>query len=215
MKHWLTVKNAGLPRWAWLSLFSGAVVVGLYLRNRAKSEEASTEPISEGEGLGAYNGTEMGAGLAAAGLTGTPAATAYPVETPMLPEGIVDIMGQLADLASELGHEIVEREESRAENSNSEVTGGGPPEGGVHINVQQSQGEISRLEGEISSLQADVDTLTKHIKDYKSQFSPLSKYPKAAKQVREWEAKRAKDQGSIAAKRAKLNTLKVLVGHAG
>lgn len=92
---WLQVKTAGLPRWAWITMFGGAVVLGLYLRNRNAANEneleenEETEPSSELEG---YDGTEQGTGLAAAGLVGPAAGQVVPVEAPFLPEGFTELL---------------------------------------------------------------------------------------------------------------------------
>jgi len=141
---WLQVKTAGLPRWAWITAFGGAVVLGLYLRSRSAGEdeleeEEEIEPSSELEG---YDGTEQGTGLAAAGLIGPAAGQVVPVEAPFIPEGFTELLTSqgaanveaqqaIAALAqSALEREPGERTEVIREAAPSESnasTGGGPP----------------------------------------------------------------------------------------
>jgi hypothetical protein len=149
--NWLKVKTAGLPRWAWVTLFSSAVIVGLYLRNRDTGE---TEPEEEEEmdpeetGLSMYDGTETAGSLGSVGLAGPAAGQVVPVEAPFLPEGFVDLLSAqntnnveaqqaivglaqdaLAREPSERVETIVERAPSE---SNQGVTGGGSPKRKPH-----------------------------------------------------------------------------------
>lgn len=135
MDTWLKAKTAGLPRWAWVSMFGGAVVLGLYLRSRSSSDEeepeTEEEEIADGE-LGAYEGTDTAGGLAAAGLVGPAQGQITPVEAPYIPEGITDVLQGQQQVIAELGSkepvlvEGPERVETTIENT-PVVTGGGPP----------------------------------------------------------------------------------------
>jgi hypothetical protein len=131
---WLQHKTAGLPRWAWIALFSGAVMVGIYFRTRAEEEEygPEEEPIEEPlEGLSEYEGTEQAGGLAAAGLVGPAAAQITPVESPVIPEGFVDVFqSQSETLGSAIGA-LSEREPGERVETIREVEpiGEGSPQG--------------------------------------------------------------------------------------
>jgi len=146
---WLKVKTAGLPRWAWISLLSGGVILGLYLRSRNASEtEPEEEEEQTPEGLESYEGTETASSLGSVGLAGPASGQVVPVEAPFLPEGFTDLLAQqgaanveaqqsIAQLASdainrepsERVETIVEREPSE---SNQGVTGGGAPKRKPH-----------------------------------------------------------------------------------
>ena len=216
MEAWLKAKTLGFPRWGWALALGGAIILGLYLRKRAAESEA--EGTAEGEEaaeegtLGYYEGTNAAGGLASAGLIGPAAGQVIPVETPMLPEGIVDIMGQLTTLASELGGYITEHQNVLVENP----TGGGAPttpSGEVHetpippvpaascpnATVQKltkNSNEIDRLQNEINGLQAEINQLTNYIQAHPN-----------AKQVSQWKQQRAQDQTNIQGKRAKVTAL--------
>lgn len=138
----MKVKTAGLPRWAWVMLFSGAVLTGLYLRSRSQEteepEEGEEEPGYNEDSLAAYNGTESAGGLAAAGLIGPAQGQVVPVEAPYIPEGFVDVFGAQSENLGELIGALANREpgervetirevEPIGEGSNQGVTGGGPP----------------------------------------------------------------------------------------
>lgn len=137
-----------MPRWAWIALFSGAVMVGLYLRTRSDEEEFGPEeegieePV-EGE-LPFYDGTEQAGGLAAAGLVGPAQGQVLPVEAPYIPQGFVDIFGSQSEtLGSAIGA-LAEREPGERVETIREVepigegsgqglpTGGGPPKKKPH-----------------------------------------------------------------------------------
>lgn len=221
MKTWMTTKTAGLPRWAWVSLASGAVILGLYLRSRMDKAETESESTASGaepmpEGLSQYAGSEAGAGLAGVGLYGGTAGQVVPVQSPYIPEGFTDIFASVTSLASELGAALAEQHVSEIENkpgqtetTPSPLTGGGAPIlGGNHQPVTTN--EIARLEKEINALQAEIKSLTDKIQQYKNQYAPLSKHPKAAQQVQQWEAQRAKDQGEVQYKQSKLAALKAI-----
>lgn len=158
--NWLKLKTAGLPRWAWLALFGGAVGVGLYLRSRSEppetgQEEEEEEP--EETGLESFNGTESAGGLAAAGLVGPAQASITPVEAPFLPEGFTDllteqgrsnveaqqIIGQLASdaLAREPSERVEIIHEREPNESNQGVTGGGAPKRKPHHKAPPKKGK--------------------------------------------------------------------------
>src|SRR6478752_1153057 len=133
----LKVKTAGLPRWAWIAMFTGAVGIGLYLRHKhsmeeeppAEEEEASV-PEDTLEGL---EGTESAGGLAAAGLVGPAQGQITPVEAPYIPQGFVDIfesqdatIGALAEREPGERVETIREVEPIGEGSNQGMGGGGP-----------------------------------------------------------------------------------------
>lgn len=148
MNQFLKAKTAGLPRWAWLAIIGGALALGLYLRSQDTGEveeEGEIEP-DESE-LAYYEGLEPAGGLAAAGLVGPPAGQLVPVETPMLPEGITDIIGTQGQSLDTLIGALAEREppervesettvevihERDPTESAQGVTGGGPPKRKPH-----------------------------------------------------------------------------------
>lgn len=161
MEQWLKIKTAGLPRWAWLLIFSGAVGVGIYIRTHQQEEEfgpeeEGVEEPTEGE-LSYYDGTEQGGGLAAAGLVGPAQAQITPVESPVIPEGFVDVFASqnetLQNAIGALGEreggervetlveregegqaerEQVRREEREERNRHHKLTGGGSPKRKPH-----------------------------------------------------------------------------------
>lgn len=90
-KEWLNAKTFGMPRWVFLSLLAGGVVVGLYLRNRRR-QEAVAPPETEvgGETLDTSNDP----GLAGVGVVSPPGGV-YPVTSPVIPEGFGDVIGSL------------------------------------------------------------------------------------------------------------------------
>lgn len=133
------MKSAGLPRWAWVSLFSGAVLVGLYLRHRSQEteepEEGEEEPEYGEDSLASYEGTDAAGGLAAAGLIGPAQGQVLPVEAPYIPQGFVDIFESQGETIESLAErEPGERVESSTEviherdpaESSQGLTGGGP-----------------------------------------------------------------------------------------
>ena len=147
---WLKIKNAGLPRWAWISLLSGGVILGLYLRNRNATEtEPEEEEEKTPEGLEEqYEGTETAGSLGSIGIAGPAGQQIVPVEAPFLPEGFTDLLAQqgmanveaqqsIAQLASDaLAREPSERVETIVERepstSDQGVTGGGAPKRKPH-----------------------------------------------------------------------------------
>jgi len=143
---WLQVKTAGLPRWAWITALGGAVVLGLYLRNRnagTEDELEETEEIEPSSELESFDGTAQGPGLAAAGLVGPAAGQVVPVEAPFIPEGFTDLLTSqgaanveaqqaIAGLAQaalerEPGERVEVIHERDPGESNQGVTGGGAP----------------------------------------------------------------------------------------
>lgn len=142
MNQWLKVKTAGLPRWAWISLFSGAVIIGLYLRSQNDEVEGEEEIEPADGGLDYYEGTDAAGGLGAAGLIGPAAGQVVPVEAPFVPDALtevltsqaqanVDSQNALAVLAqTALEREPNERVEIISEipaESSAGLTGGGAP----------------------------------------------------------------------------------------
>jgi hypothetical protein len=135
----MKIKSAGLPRWAWVSLFSGAVLVGLYLRHRSQEteepEEGEEEPSYSEDSLASYEGTDAAGGLAAAGLIGPAQGQVLPVEAPYIPQGFVDIFESQGETIGALAErEPGERVEDTTEviherdpaESSQGLTGGGP-----------------------------------------------------------------------------------------
>ena len=136
-----------MPRWAWIALFSGAVVIGVYLRSRNEEEEVGPgeeEPEMSEDELAYYEGTEQAGGLAAAGLVGPAQGQVMPVEAPYIPQGFVDIFGaQSETLGSAIGA-LAEREPGERVETIREVepigegsaqglpTGGGAPKRKPH-----------------------------------------------------------------------------------
>lgn len=208
MENWLKAKTLGLPRWAWVTVFSGAVILGLYLRKRAAESEGEAEVTGEETALTEqYPGTE---GFGAAGLVGPAAGQVVPVEAPYLPEGFVDVFGSLAETITQLGAYITEHQNVVTEN----VTGGGAPDmpsGEFHEpttvtgtscptniadKIRKNRNEIVRLQGEIDTLQREIQQLTNYIQAHPN-----------AKQVSQWKAQRSQDQTNITGKRAKVTAL--------
>lgn len=213
MENFLKAKTLGLPRWAWGFALTGAVLLGLYLRRRAAASEAEGteegQTAQEGEG---YIGYSEGGGTGVAGLVGPAAGQVVPVETPMLPEGFVDVFGQLAGTISELGAYITEHQNVVTETG----TGGGPPttpSGETHevpipavpgpscpnATVQKltkNKNEIGRLQNEVNNLQEEINRLTNSIQAHPN-----------AKNAGEWKKQRAADQTNIQGKRAKIAAL--------
>lgn len=141
----MKIKSAGLPRWAWVSLFSGAVLVGLYLRHRSQEmeepEEGEEEPEYGEDSLASYDGTESAGGLAGAGLIGPAQGQVLPVEAPYIPQGFVDIFESQGETIQSLAEkEPGERVESTTEviherdpsESSQGLTGGGAPKTKPH-----------------------------------------------------------------------------------
>jgi len=151
--QWLQTKTAGLPRWAWITLFGGAVIVGLYVRSRntESEEEGLEEPEPEEIGLSQYDGTETAGSLGSVGLAGPASAQVLPVEAPFVPDALTEaltslvgsnIEGQqaLSQIASDaLNREpnervevINERAPSESDQGSRHVTGGGAPKRKPH-----------------------------------------------------------------------------------
>jgi hypothetical protein len=215
MNSWFKVKTAGLPRWAWGGIVGGALVLGLYLRSRSNSEsEPSAEPPTE-SGLGAYNETEGGAGLAAAGLIGPASSTMVPVQTPFLPEGIVDILTGLGEIITNQGTVIENISNTHTEYAPG-ITGGGAPEpGGDHTPPPApaapkcSAAEYARitwLAGEIARLSGEAQAIAGAVAAKKAQYPDWQK----RENVRQWINQQ---EGSKAAKQDKRDEYQNEINH--
>lgn len=182
MDQWLKAKTAGLPRWAWLGVGSGAIILALWLRSRNAGEEEVEEggaELSEGE-LGYYDGTESAGGLASAGLLGPAGGQVVPVEAPYLPEGLVDIFAQITELAALQGAYITEKQQVDTEFG----LGGAPESEPDHFppepaepNVQTKSSctpsdrkEIGRLTGEVKTLNARLGKVTAELNKLNKKF---------------------------------------------
>lgn len=222
---WFKAKTAGLPRWAWLSLIGGGLVLGLYLRSKdtgeegeAEEEYVSPEQAAEEAGLGYGEG-----GLAGAGLVGGSGTTNTPVQTPYIPEGFVSMFEQQGTIIQGLAQFIEEHPSQLIER---ESTGGGAPEPGYHEPViaptpstpgagagggksnspqcsnadvnalRHNANEINRLQGEINDLQGKVQQLTNNIQSHPN-----------AKEKGKWQSERDAAQANIQGKRDKVNQL--------
>lgn len=218
MENWLKVKTAGLPRWAWVALLSGGVVLGLYLRSRSASNEAegeSEEYPAEGElvegGLGGYGE----GGLAGAGLIGPAGgSTSVPVQTPYIPEGFTSAFSTLVEQLGSDNTEFAGITKFAIEHPQTntvietirEAGGGGPPEPGFHEALPTpstpgttpkptpscSQGDINILR----SNKSNIDRLQAEINQYQNN---INQHPNA-KDVNSWRA-------NIQNKREKVNQL--------
>jgi hypothetical protein len=115
-----------MPRWAFLSLLAGGVVLGLYLRSRRRAQQ-STEP----EALPTDSlGTSEDPGLAGVGVISPPGGV-YPVSSPVLPEGFTDIVGSLTGVIGQQGETLAAVAQPLPQSPpvvNVQLpTGGGPP----------------------------------------------------------------------------------------
>lgn len=133
-RQWLKVKTAGMPRWAWISLASGAVLLGLYLRTRSEGEpeEEVEEMEPSADQMEYYDGTDSAGGLASAGLVGPAMGGLTPVQAPYIPEGLTEIFQGQGETISILGETISNREPSERVETIREIeppiiTGGGAP----------------------------------------------------------------------------------------
>lgn len=132
VEQWLKVKTAGLPRWAWILILSGAVGAGLYLRTRQQEEEFGPEEeeieAPPEDGLATYEGTEQAGGLAAAGLVGPAQGQITPVESPVIPEGFVDVFASQQETLSNAIGALAEREPGERVETTTEIEGEGQNE---------------------------------------------------------------------------------------
>jgi|SRR5690348_15036684 len=117
-----------MPRWAFIALLAGGVVVGLYIRNRRKAAAQSSSDTGAG-----YTGDLSGssdAGLAGVGVTSPPGGV-YPVTTPTVPEGLPDIiatLGSALESAQTTLGEVAQPQPPGTPQVNVTLpTGGGPP----------------------------------------------------------------------------------------
>lgn len=220
MNEFLKAKTAGLPRWAWAVMLTGAVGLGLYLRS--KSTRSEIEEV-DGERLETLGSNEGAPGLAAAGLVSTPIAGITPVEAPYIPEGFIDMFASLTDLAKELGSTISNINQTNKENPGpgQSPTGGGPPErpvdhfppspappstpqqpaapscpAGTVNHIRDLRAERDRLQNEIDQLQNQITNLT----------NLLQSHPNA-KLRPQWEAERNQARGAIDFKRNRVNQI--------
>lgn len=125
-------KMFGMPRWAFLGLLAGGLVLGLYLRMRSAGEEEV--PPEDEEYVEPYADDpivdpDAGAGY---GILGPSQGQVVPVETPLIPEGFETIIGDLVGgLVDQTGYltEIIPgaQGDPTSPGSGAGVTGGGPP----------------------------------------------------------------------------------------
>lgn len=209
MPPFMKVKTAGLPRWAWALMLTGAIGAGLYFRSRSNVREVETE---QGESLEALEGTPAATGLATAGLVGPAQGQVVPVEAPYIPEGLTDAIASLTDLTASMGAYLGKAIESNNETKVETITGGGAPTEPVNHTppvpatpscpaktaqaIQGNKNEIARLQGEIDTLQGQVAALT----------SKIQAHPKA-KDADAWKQERTSRQTNIDGKRAKVTAL--------
>jgi hypothetical protein len=208
METWLKAKTAGLPRWVWVAIVGGAVGVGLYLRHRSSEAEKVSEEGEHvpAEGLSAYNETEPGASLGAAGLIGPASSSMVPVQTPFLPEGIVGILEGLGVIIEHQGTVIENITISHNETQPVTIpgTGGGAPEdGGNHSPLPtpipprcspQELGEIPKLQAEIARLSGEAQALAAAIATKKAQYPDWQKRPNVKQWINEQEANKTYKQ---------------------
>jgi hypothetical protein len=215
MKNWMKIKTAGLPRWAWVAMLSGAVGLGLYLRSRSGVEiEGEENELGESYELG--TGSE---GLSAAGLMGPGAGQVIPVQAPYLPEGFVDMFQALTNLSAELGAVLGGVRETEMLATEGMTGGGAPEEPTEHLapapgpakqcpqgtinHLRGLRGERQRLQNEINGMQSRIASLTKQIQQN----------PKA-KQKGQWQSERNRLRGSIAHKRSRVVALNAAITRA-
>lgn len=132
MDNWLKTKTAGLPRWAWVSLFSGAIILGLYLRSRSAAEGEEPEGDETPEGLDQYEGTDSAGGLASAGLLGPASGGLTPVQTPYLPEGLTEIFAQQSGALASQQEQLTALAEAALAKEPSERSFGEPVEPAIY-----------------------------------------------------------------------------------
>lgn len=132
MDNWLKTKTAGLPRWAWVSLFSGAIILGLYLRSRSATEGEEEPEEETPQGLEQYAGTDSAGGLASAGLLGPAPGGLTPVQTPYLPEGLTDIFAQQSGTLATQQEQLTNLAEAALNREPSERSFGEPVEPTVY-----------------------------------------------------------------------------------
>jgi hypothetical protein len=109
----MTIKTAGLPRWAWMALIAGGLGVGLYMHSRNSEAEAveegegyEEEPSAPQNSLQSYEGTEAAGSLQGLGLAGPAATSTIPVENPTVPEGVTGTIEGQTDTISAQGETI-------------------------------------------------------------------------------------------------------------
>lgn len=131
METWLKAKTAGLPRWAWVTGLTGAVVLGLYLRSRNKATEEELGPEEGRESGESEEGQYFGeGGMAGAGLVGGGSNATTPVQVPFIPGEITELIGTLGGIITHQSE--TEKELAGIIGASKEGTGGSPPEAGFH-----------------------------------------------------------------------------------
>lgn len=142
-------KMFGMPRWAWFALLAGGVAFGLYLRSQRQAEEAMMDDGSDelalpvDDTLDSWMAEDPG-GLAGYGIAGPAGGSVVPVTTPILPEGLGEVIDSLAlsnealtDAVAnfpnavqppEIYVDIPRAPTAVAPPADSAVTGGGPPD---------------------------------------------------------------------------------------
>lgn len=150
MNRVLKGKIFGLPRWAFFILLALGVAVGLYLRRRsiadAGDQEGSDASAPMAEDPSAYadtlGGADGEAGLAGVGVASPPGGV-YPVTTPIIPEGLTDVItdltGVIGDIATAPADAVVQ-EPAMAPPPSTPTTGGGPPKSRSHAPVTVPHG---------------------------------------------------------------------------
>jgi hypothetical protein len=92
---WFKGKMFGMPRWAFIALLIAGVAVGIYYRRRRAEQEGEqeAEPTDPEYGGEPSSLSEMAGepGLAGVGVVSPPGGV-YPVTTPLIPEGVPEIL---------------------------------------------------------------------------------------------------------------------------
>lgn len=173
-EQWLKAKTAGLPRWAWIGIGSSAIVLALWLRSRSAGNEEELEGEEEGPGegeLGYYDGTETAGGLASAGLLGPAGGQVVPIESPYLPEGMVDIFAQITELASLQGAYITEKQQTDAEFSG---LGGVPEDEPYHFAPEPPEPNVKTKAACTTKDRKEIARLTAEVKKQNAQLSKVN-----------------------------------------
>lgn len=119
-----------MPRWAFIALLAGGVILGLYLRSRRQERRiAGTEDgsmiLTEDQLT-----TSGDPGLAGVGVVSPPGGV-IPVTSPVVPEGIAEIVGVLGNIATFQGEALAAIPNAISQQPPAVnvvlPTGGGPP----------------------------------------------------------------------------------------
>lgn len=101
-------KIFGMPRWLFFTLLIAGVAIGIYLRRRnIQNADTADQNQPSAEDYGGDSGEPFGQlpdgepGLAGVGVASPPGGV-YPVTTPMIPEGLTDIIGDLSGVISDI-----------------------------------------------------------------------------------------------------------------